>query len=65
MRNDDGRQDQQHIETALRQVIQKNRPSDVILPGLLDGLININRLVQQKLDRSRSAALSGVRQIPT
>ncbi len=62
MLNDDGRQDPQQMATALRQLTQQNRPSDIILPGLLDGLSNINRLVKQNLDRKRSAALSVVSQ---
>ena len=62
MLKDDGRQDPQQMATALRQLTQQHRPSDIILPGLLDGLSNINRLVQQNLDRKRSAALSIVGQ---
>jgi len=65
MLNDDGKQDPQQMATALRQLTQQNRPSDVILPGLLDGLTNINRLVQQHLDRGRSSDLSVVSQIST
>ena len=65
MLNGDGRRSAQQMATALRQLTQQNRPSDVILPGLLDGLGNINRLVRQNLERRRSAALSIVSQIST
>ena len=65
LNDENGRQDPQRMATALRQLTQQNRPSDVILPGLLDGLTNINRLVQQHLDRGRNADLSVVGQIST
>ena len=32
------------MATALRQLPQQQRPSDVVVPGLLDGLDNVNRL---------------------
>ncbi|MEE2745905.1 MAG: hypothetical protein VX617_03370 [Pseudomonadota bacterium] len=41
----------QKMATAIRQLTQQSRPSEVILPGLLDGLPNINRLVKQHLTR--------------
>lgn len=37
------------MATALRQLPQQNRPSDVVMPGLLDGLDNLNRLVERQL----------------
>ena len=42
---DDGARDGRIMATALRQLTQQARPSDVVIPGLLDGLNNINRLV--------------------
>ena len=38
------------MATALRQVPQQALPSQVVLPGLMDGLTNINRLVDQTID---------------
>ena len=35
-----------HMVTALRQLLQQGRPSEVVVPGLLDGLENVNRLVE-------------------
>jgi len=37
------------MATALRQLPQQKRPSDVVVPGLLDGLSNVNRLVERHL----------------
>ena len=53
MLEDDGDRDPARMATALRQLPQQGRPSDVILPGLLDGLPNINRLVGKWLARGR------------
>jgi predicted glycosyltransferase len=48
---DDGLRDGRAMATALRQLTQQARPSDVIIPGLMDGLDNINRLVGRGLRR--------------
>jgi len=37
------------MATALRHLPQQNRPSDIVVPGLLDGLSNLNRLVERQL----------------
>ena len=37
------------MATALRQLPQQKRPSDMVVPGLLDGLGNVNRLVERHL----------------
>ena len=44
------------MSTAIRQLMQQGRPSHVILPGLLDGLENVNRLVRMHLAEGRHAA---------
>jgi len=41
------------MATALRNLPQQPVPSDVVVPGLLDGLDNVNRLVSQWLGRAR------------
>ena len=42
---DEGARDARTMATALRQLTQQARPSGVVIPGLLDGLANIDRLV--------------------
>ena len=56
MLEDDGTRDWRKMATALRQLPQQSQPSDVVVPGLLDGLINVNRLTQQALERGRRPA---------
>lgn len=48
---DEGARDARTMATALRQLTQQARPSGVVIPGLLDGLANINRLVGRKPGR--------------
>ena len=50
---DDGVRDPAVMATALRQLPQQPLPSDVVVPGLLDGLDNVNRLVGRLLDHGR------------
>jgi len=50
MLEDDGTRDWKSMATALRQLPQQALPSQVVLPGLMDGLTNINRLVDQTID---------------
>ena len=37
------------MATALRQLPQQSLPSEVVIPGLLDGLPSVNRLVKRTL----------------
>lgn len=46
---DDGVRDPAKMATALRQLPQQGLPSDVIIPGLLDGLPNVGKLVARHL----------------
>ncbi|MFQ5984178.1 MAG: hypothetical protein ACE5LL_01520, partial [Alphaproteobacteria bacterium] len=46
---DDGKRDPAVMATALRHLPQQPLPSDVVIPGLLDGLDNVNRLVRLQL----------------
>ena len=55
---DDGRRDAKSMATALRHLLQQSRPSSVIIPGLLDGLPNVNRLAQQWLERRGGQAVT-------
>ncbi|MBK8159527.1 MAG: hypothetical protein IPK59_12430 [Rhodospirillaceae bacterium] len=56
MLEDDGVRDWKKMATALRHLPQQALPSDVVVPGLLDGLNNVNRLAQQALERGRRPA---------
>ena len=49
---DDGDRDAWTMATALRHLPQQARPSDVVVPGLLDGLNSVNRLVGRALMQS-------------
>jgi len=54
---EDGRHDPQTMATALRHLPQQSTPSQVVVPGLLDGEANINRLADKWLARGRRPAL--------
>ena len=45
MLSDDGSYDPAVMAAALRALPRQNRPSEVIVPGLLEGLQNVSRLV--------------------
>jgi predicted glycosyltransferase len=51
---DDGVRDPRVMATALRHLPQQRRPSEVVVPGLLDGLESVNRLFDRlTLERIR------------
>jgi predicted glycosyltransferase len=52
MLDDDGGRDPAAMATALRHLPQQRLPSEVVVPGLLDGFINLNRLVAMRLEES-------------
>jgi predicted glycosyltransferase len=45
MLKDDGKYDPAVMAAALRALPRQNRPSEVVVPGLLEGLSNVSRLV--------------------
>jgi predicted glycosyltransferase len=47
---DDGARDAKTMATALRHLPQQQPPSFAVVPGLLDGLENVNRLVGRLMD---------------
>jgi predicted glycosyltransferase len=49
--------DARSMATALRDLPQQPPPSAVVVPGLLDGLLNVDRLVARLLLRGRRPAL--------
>jgi predicted glycosyltransferase len=53
----DGPHDARTIATALRDLPQQPPPSAVVVPGLLDGLPNVDRLVVRLLARGRRPQL--------
>jgi predicted glycosyltransferase len=50
---DDGARDVGAMVQALRMLPRQKRPSEVVVPGLLDGLPNVNRLMARHLARPR------------
>lgn len=61
---DDGVRSADTMLTALRQLAQQKKPSEVIIPGLLDGLTNLNRLVRlrfKSVDKRKSSMMSSIR----
>lgn len=54
---DDGKRDARAMIAALRRLPSQNRPSDVVIPGLLDGLENVDRLVARRLAKGRTPRL--------
>ena len=52
---DDGHRDAAQMSAALRHLPHQARPSDVVVPGLLDGLDNVHRLARRWLDRPLAA----------
>ena len=51
---DDGVREARVMATALRDLPQRSRPSEVVVPGLLDGRANVIKLTRQWLRRRRA-----------
>ncbi len=61
---DDGQREAKTMATALRHLPQQSQPSSVVIPGLLDGLPNVNRLAQRWLEqRGRPAVTLAQQQV--
>jgi predicted glycosyltransferase len=58
MPKDDGTYDAAVMAAALRALPRQHRPSDVVVPGLLEGLPNVSRLVAPWIERTEQAAAS-------
>jgi hypothetical protein len=43
------------MAAALRRLPSQNRPSEIVVPGLLEGLDNVNRLVAPWLEHAADA----------
>ncbi|HZD26116.1 MAG TPA: hypothetical protein VE631_07625 [Alphaproteobacteria bacterium] len=61
MLENDGTLDPAVMIRALRQLPYQNRPSDVVVPGLLEGLDNVNRLVEPWLAEALAQPAESVR----
>ena len=55
---DDGVRDARVMATALNHLPQQRKPSDIVVPGLLDGLDNVNRLADRMLAVGPQRAVS-------
>ena len=55
MLKDDGTYDPAVMAAALRALPRQNRPSDVVVPGLLEGLTNVSRLVAPWMEPAEQA----------
>ena len=58
MLDGDGDRDPAIMARALRDMPLQKKPSQVVVPGLLDGLNSINRLVERRFDARRRPALT-------
>lgn len=54
MLEDDGKRDPKKMATALRHLPQQSEPHNVIVPGLMDGLNNLDKMVKQILTKDRA-----------
>jgi len=54
--------DAQVMATALHHLPQQRRPSEVVVPGLLDGLDNVNRLTDLMMERRARGPVAVARQ---
>lgn len=59
---DDDR-DPEVMAAAIRALPRQKKPSDIVVPGLLEGLTNVNRLASPWLDREGKAPRSAVRKM--
>jgi predicted glycosyltransferase len=56
MLEDDDRMEPSEMAQALRELPRQPRPSESVVPGLLEGLINVNRLIGPWLDQTIPSA---------
>jgi predicted glycosyltransferase len=56
---DDGRYQPEVMAAALRQLPRQRRPSEVVVPGLLEGLPSVLRLVAPWIEKAHDAAVQG------
>lgn len=61
MLEDDGNYRPEVMARALRELPYQNHPSAVIIPGLLDGLVNVNRRLMPLIGRDRRLLVQALR----
>ena len=54
MLRDNGERNSEVMAKALRQLPRQSKPSKNFIPGLLDGFLNVNRMVAPRLDKRLS-----------
>ena len=50
MLEDNGKLDYQLMAQALKEMPKQKKPSEIIVPGLLEGLENVNRLIEPRVN---------------
>jgi predicted glycosyltransferase len=63
MLNDDGTYDPAVMAAALRALPRQNRPSEVVVPGLLEGLTNVARRVAPWLEPAEAESMPVISRI--
>jgi predicted glycosyltransferase len=63
MLSDDGTYDPAVMAAALRLLPRQHRPSDIVVPGLLEGLDNVGRLVAPWIEQAAEAQQPGSRSL--
>ncbi len=59
----DDERDPEVMAAAIRALPRQKKPSDIVVPGLLEGLTNVNRLAAPWLEREVKAPSGSVRKI--
>ncbi len=63
MLDDNGKLDPELMAKAIKQMPQQKKPSEIIVPGLLQGLENVNRLVQPWIEKKEKFSESNIKNI--
>jgi hypothetical protein len=63
MLSDDATYDPAVMAAALRALPRQSRPSEVVVPGLLEGLTNVSRLVAPWIERAEESLPASVSRI--
>ncbi len=60
MLEDDGERDPKKMAAALRRMPHQRRPSEVVVPGLLEGLVSVNRLLEPWITPKQPEAMARI-----
>jgi len=61
---DDGRYDPTVMAAALRRLPRQNRPAEIVVPGLLEGLQNVSRLVAPWVEKAQEEEAQAPESLP-